>query len=162
MLSALTADLEQKIELPMTLDRDQNDLKVQLKPIALAVEPKKIMVLGMQFANLTPELRAAYDRPNENGALVLDPGKDSERLGIGKLEKGDDFWMVGEKRISNVSEFVKQLLAEADAQGKDEPSIRMVYTFSRLDFDGTNTQFMKLTKADLGELRKVLDQLSDK
>ena len=73
---------------------------------------KTYAVLGMQLADVTPELKSAYDLYHERGAFILDPGKDSDRLKIGRLAEGYTFWMVGNKRIGSVREFVNQILAE--------------------------------------------------
>ena len=92
--------------------------------------------------------------------MILDPGKDSDRLKIGQLAEGYVFWMVGNTRIGSVREFVNQILAETAGQNAEEYSVRVVYTFSTVDFDGTNTQYLKLTKDDLKQLQIVSDQLT--
>ena len=155
-------ELKQMIKLPITLDSDKSDLEVRLQAISLPTQPKAVAVLGMQLTDVTPELQAAYDHYFQRGALILDPGRDSERLKIGQLVEGYNFEMVGEKRIGSVREFINQILAEAATQDTDEYSVRVVYSFSTLDFDGTNTQYLKLTRDDLKQLRKVLAELTDK
>ncbi len=135
--SARALDIKQKIYLPMAVNSDQNDLEVRLKTISLPTDLKKHAVLGMQLADVTPELKSAYDLYDERGALILDPGKDSDRLKIGRLAEGYVFFMVGNKRIGSVREFVDQILAETAGQDADEYSVRVVYSFSRVDFDGT-------------------------
>jgi hypothetical protein len=97
---------------------------------------------------------------DEHGALIVDPGKDSDRLKIGQLAEGDTFWMVGRTRIGSVSEFVSQILAETAGQNVDEYSVRVVYNFSRVDFDGARTAYLKFTKDDLKLLQIMLDQLT--
>lgn len=158
-LNSRALNLKQKVQLPIALDRDQQDLEVRLQPIPFPAQLPAIAVLGMQLTDITPELQSAYDLYNERGALILDPGKDSERLGIGKLAEGYDFWMVGQRRIGSVREFIEQILAEAALQ-PDDYSIRVVYNFSTLDMDGSNTQHLKLTKQDLEELRTTLARLA--
>ncbi len=116
----------------------------------------------MQLTDVTPELQATYDLGFERGALILDPGKDSERLQIGRLVECYNFLMVGEKRIGSVREFINQILAETATQDTDEYSVRVVYSFRTLDFHGTNTQYLTLSKDDLKQLRKVLAELKDK
>jgi hypothetical protein len=146
--------------LPINLDRDQNDLDVRLQAMSIPVDLKTSTVLGMKLTDTTPELRAAYDLFDVSGALILDPGPKPERLNIGKLEHGYNFWMVGNKRIGSVREFVEQILTEVGDADRDQYTIRCVYSFSRLDFDGTNTQYLKLTKADIEQLKGILEQLS--
>ena len=67
--------------------------------------------------------------------------------------------MVGNQRIASVREFVERILAEADTQNRDQYSIRVVYNLSTLEFDGTNTQYLKLMKDDVEQLKIVLDQI---
>lgn len=159
VLSARALDIQQKIQLPIVVHSDTHDLDVRLRAISLPPNLESFTVLGMRLADLTPELKGAYDHSDNGGALILDPGPNSERWMIGKLAQGYNFWMVGNKRIASVREFVEQILSEANAQKSDKYSIRVVYSFSRLDFDGTNTQYLKLTKDDIALLKTVLDQL---
>jgi len=149
--------IKQKIQLRMDLEGDRDGLKVRLQAMPLPANLKKYSVLGMQLTDVTPDLRSAYDLWSKSGALILDPGKNSGRLGIGELAEGYSFWMVGQKRVGSVRELVERVLAEAGGQTAPKHYIRIVYTFSRVDFEGTNTQYMKLTKDDLADLQKVLD-----
>jgi beta-lactamase regulating signal transducer with metallopeptidase domain len=161
-LSARALDIKQKVHMPIALDDDQKDLQVQLKPILLPAALKKHAVLGMQLADVTPELKSAYDLYFDRGAVILDPGKDSDRLKIGRLAEGYCFWIVGEKRVGSVREFVNQILTEAagqDAVKNAVRGVRVVYSFSTVDADGNNTQYLKLTKDDLKQLQIVSDQL---
>lgn len=149
--AALTAhafQIKQKARLQFALNSDQTDLSVRLKPMALPATLKTYTVLGMQLADVTPQLQSAYDLWNYRGALILDPGKDFDRLNIGSLAESYCFWMVGEKEVGSLRDFVKQLLAEAAHQFGNERSVRVVYSFSRVDFDGTNTQYIRLTKEE--------------
>jgi beta-lactamase regulating signal transducer with metallopeptidase domain len=159
-LSARALDIKQKTLVPMALNSDKNDLEVRLRTIPFPTDVRKYAVLGMQLADVTPELKSAYDLFLERGALILDPGKNSDRLKIGRLVEGYSFFMVGNKRIGSVREFVGQILTETDGQNADEYSVRVVYTFSRVDTNGTNTQYLKLTKDDLEKLQIVLRQLT--
>jgi protocatechuate 3,4-dioxygenase beta subunit len=160
-LSARALEIKQKILLPLAVDSDKTDLEVRLQAISLPADLKPHTVLGMQLADVTPELRSAYDLYHERGALILDPGKNSDRLNIGRLAEGYCFWLVGKTQIGSVREFVSQILAETAGQDADIYRVRVVYTFSRLDVDGTNTQFLKLTKEDLKQLQAELEQLTN-
>ncbi|MGP0068643.1 MAG: carboxypeptidase regulatory-like domain-containing protein [Isosphaeraceae bacterium] len=159
LFSARALDIRQKIHIPMALKSDQTDLEVRLKAISLPAGLKPQTVLGMQLADVTPELKSAYDLSDERGALILDPGKDSDRLKIGQLVEGYVFWRVGRKRVGSVREFMDQLLAETAGQNAEEYSVRVVYSFSSVDFEGTHAQFLRLTKDDLKQLKIVSDQL---
>ncbi len=159
-LSARALDIKQKLQLPMALNSDKNDLEVRLQPMSLPANLKKYAVLGMQLADASPELKSAYDLFFERGAVILDPGKDSDRLKIGQLAEGYSFWIVGNTRIGSVREFVDQILTETAGQNAEEYSVRVVYSFSTVDFVGNNTQYLRLTKDDLKQLQVVSDQLT--
>jgi hypothetical protein len=146
--------------MPMALNGDRTDLEVRLRPIPLPANLPKYTVLGMQLTDITPGLKSAYDVFNDRGALILDPGRDSDRLKIGELAEGYVFWMVGQKRIGCVREFVDRILAETAGQNADRYQIRVVYTFSTVDYDGNNTQYLELTNDDLKQLKDLSDRLA--
>ncbi len=161
--SARALDIKQKIHLPMAIKSDKTDLEVRLKAISLPTDLKQYAVLGMQLTDVTPDLKSAYDLFFDRGALVLDPGKDSDRLNVGRLAEGYLFWMVGNKRVGSVREFVNQILIETGGQDAAKNAVlgvRVVYSFSTVDGDGNNTQYLKFTKDDLMQLQFVLDQLT--
>ncbi|MGP0064913.1 MAG: carboxypeptidase-like regulatory domain-containing protein [Isosphaeraceae bacterium] len=160
MLTARALEIRQQTYLPIAVKSDTLDLKVRLKPIELPANLKKHVVLGMQLADVTPELRSTYDIFSERGALIVDPGKDSDRLKIGRLAEGCAFFMVGRTRIGSVSEFVSQILAETAGQNADEYSVRVVYNFSTVEFDGSRTAQLRFTKDDLKQLQMISDQLT--
>ncbi len=160
LLSARAFQIKQKTQLPMALSGDKIDLEVRLRTIPLPANLETYSVLGMQLADVTPELKSAYDLFNDHGALILNPGKDSDRLKIGQLAEGYVFWMVGNKRIGSVREFVNRILAETADQNSEQYSIRVVYTFRTVDAVGTNTQYLKLTKDDLKQLQVLSDRLA--
>src|SRR5204863_6962892 len=126
-LSVRALELKQKIQLPLDVDSDKTDLDVRLQEMVLPPNLKSFTVLGMKLTDLTPELKTAYDLRDAGGALILDPGQNSDRLMIGKLAHGYNFWMVGNKHIASVREFVQQILAEAENQNADRYSLRVVY-----------------------------------
>jgi beta-lactamase regulating signal transducer with metallopeptidase domain len=160
MLTARALEIRQKLNLPMALNSDKLDLELRLRPVPLPAGLKAHEVLGMQLADVTPELKSAYDLYNDRGALILDPGKDSDRLKIGQLVEGYTFWMVGQQRVGSVREFVDRLLAETAGQNAEVYSVRVVYTFRTVDFVGTNTQYLKFTKDDRKQLQIVSDRLT--
>jgi protocatechuate 3,4-dioxygenase beta subunit len=160
MLTARALDIRQQTYLPLALKSDKENLEVQLKPIAWPIDLKKHSVLGLQLTDVTPELRSTYDLFHERGALILDPGKDPDRLKIGPLAEGDTFWMVGRTRIGSVREFVGQILAETAGQNAAEYSVRVVYGFSRVDFDGSRTAYLRFTNEDREQLQMLSDQLT--
>jgi beta-lactamase regulating signal transducer with metallopeptidase domain len=163
-LSARALDLTQKVSIPVAVNGDQNELQVGLKPIPMPADLKKHAVLGMQLADVSPQLKSAYDLYFDRGAVILDPGKDSDRLNFGRLGEGYCFWEVGNTRVGSVREFVNQVLTEATGQDAAENAVRgvrVVFSFSTVDGDGNNTQYLKLTKEDLEPLKIVSDRLTN-
>jgi uncharacterized GH25 family protein len=160
MLTARAPDIRQQTYLPIAVKSDKLNLEVRLKPIELPANLKTYPVLGMQLADVTPELRSIYDLFGERGALILDPGNDSDRLKIGRLAEGYTLFVVGSTRIGSVSEFVSQILAETAGQNANEYSVRVAYNFSTVNFDGARTTTLIFTKADRTQLQILSEQLA--
>ncbi|QEH39025.1 hypothetical protein OJF2_76370 [Aquisphaera giovannonii] len=158
-VAARSLAIHQARSLPIALNGDRLDLEIRLRPMALPAGIKPVSVLGMRLADVTPEIQSAYGLYNDRGAVILDPGKDSDRLGIGRLEEGNVFWLVGQTRIAGVREFVNQLLTEVDGPNAVQGMIRVVYHFRTVEFVGARTQYMKLTKEDLRELKALAERL---
>ena len=161
VLRAAAFGIDQKQSLQITVDEDKNDIEIRLENIKLPNNLKSETILGMQLTDVTAELVRAYDLPPTGGALILDPGKDFERLDIGDLAKGFNLWMVGNTQVKSVREFVERILVEAGEQDQDDVSIRVVYGFFNVDSEGTNTQYLKLTKDDIRQLQLDLIRLAN-
>jgi hypothetical protein len=147
--------LKEKSRRTLKLDRDY-DLAITLEPVVLKEAPKTVKLLGMTLAPVNEELRDVYDLYDAHGVLILDPGADHARLGIGDLEEGDSFWLVGnDDSIETVEELARALL-----EGPPD-RIRVVYSFRRLWFQGTSTQYARLTEADREELKTFLSRCKD-
>ena len=160
-LSCIDRLTNQKRKLALILDADKDDLQVQLLPISVSTQLKTFDVLGMKLTDVTPELKTAYEFWSDKGALILDPGPDHVRLGIGELVKGDYFWMAGNDQIGTVREFVAEILEEAANPQNALFGVHVVYTFSRPRGDGSSTQYLKLTPDDIQQLQAVLDQFPE-
>ena len=167
MVTVYALNIKQKAQLAVALNSDKLDLDVRLKSMALPADLKTYTVLGMQFADVTPELKSAYDLVH-GGAMILDPGKDSDRLQIGHLAEGHVFLYVGQAlvgrravgtRVNSVREFVDQILAETADQDAEEYSVRVVYSFKTVETIGTSARLLKLTKGDRKQLQMLSDQL---
>lgn len=160
MLRAHPQPLKQTVRLPINVHSDKTDLKLRLQPISFPTDLKKYSVLGMQLVDLTPKLKSAYDVDADDGALILDPGKDLGRLVTSPLAEGFCFWMVGDKTVRSVRQFVNEILAEAARQRSDFSMVSAQYEFNTLDFDGSNGRFFILSKDDLKALKRVSAELA--
>ena len=158
ILTCMDVKHNQKVRFPIKDVADQMNLQVRLEQID-PPKMKKYSVLGMTLADVDEDVQTAYELQPTVGALILDPGANSERLKIGTLSPGFHFWMAGEQRISSVREFVDGVLEEAKIQNKAEIRVRVVYSFSNVEFDGSNTQYLDLTKEDVESLQKLHDEL---
>ena len=133
-------------------------MNLRVEPVAQKVPPKAVTLLGMKLADATPELQAKYALDEPTGVVILDPGAGHMRLGIGGLSPGLRFWLVGDKRISNLREMVAEILrVEAIAPPGDpnegcRGSVRIVYAYRNRA--GTNTQRLTLTATDIAELKR--------
>jgi beta-lactamase regulating signal transducer with metallopeptidase domain len=168
MLYSRALNIKQTVQMRIADNGDLNDLQVRLKPIPFPADLKKHAVLGMQLADVTPELKSAYDLYFDDGAVILDPGEDSDRLRIGRLAEGYCFWMVGHKRVGSVRKFVNQILTEAIGENAAKNAVHgvpVIYRFCTVDEefsgDGNMTKYLKFTKEDLRLLQIVSDQLAD-
>jgi hypothetical protein len=159
-LTARNLEMKQNVQLPLVIDDDKSDVEVRLQPMSLSADLKKYTVLGMQLTDVTPELRSAYDLYETRGALVLDAGKDFQRMITQPISEGCVFWVVGKARVGSVAEFVNQLLAETANQNAEVYSLRVAYSFTRLDLDGTSTVYLKLTNDDVKQLRILADKIT--
>ena len=121
-----------------------------------------IILLGMEVADVTPEIQKFYELYHPYGVVILNPGFGYQRLDIGELEEGYYFWMVGNKRIHNVREMIaelvrihsKRVVTEGGSVGEGYNGlIRVVYGYGKKG--GTNTQYLRLTDEDAAELRRA-------
>jgi hypothetical protein len=159
--------LEQKAQGTVRMAGADVDVNLRLEPVVMKNPLSLTTLLGMKVADITPELKAAYDLDDHaKGVLIVNPGENHQRLGIGTLKEGEYFWMVGNKRIANLREMVDELLRinELDpptdgwsGQGY-RGNIRIVYS----NLHRSNTQYMKLIEDDVAGLKKLVPVLREK
>ncbi|MHC4685038.1 MAG: M56 family metallopeptidase [Planctomycetota bacterium] len=170
ILVAHAMDIKQKVEMPLMYIGKDREITLQLKSVKPKVPIKRVTLLGMQVADVTPEIKKIYDLPPAfDGVVILEPGKDHGRLGIGELREGYLFRIVGNKEIHNLREMIAEILRIND---KPHPTrggaireghrgrIRVVYVRR----GSTNTQYLRLTDWDavkLASLIKELDRSTD-
>jgi serine/threonine protein kinase len=160
--------LEQKGRATVRMAGADVDVNLRLEPVVMKNPLLLMPLFGMKLADITPELKAAYDLDDSaNGVLIVNPGENCQRLGIGTLEEGEYFWAVGNKNISNLQEMVTELLRinEIDPPAEEKwieeghrGDIRIVYSSQH----GSSTQYIKLTDDDVVELKKLAAVLREK
>jgi serine/threonine protein kinase len=163
--------LEQKAQAAVHLTGADVVTDLRLEPIILKNPLSLVPLFGMKLADITPEIKIAYDLGvAAQGVLIVNPGQNSQRLGIGTLEEGEYFCMVGSKVIANLREMVTELLRISQIKpsllgsllGRQQEGhrgfIRIVYSSQHW----SNTQYIKLTDEDVAELKKLAETLGDK
>lgn len=166
-------------KLIQTFDIDQSDLArtLTLEPVESPIATTH-RVLGMTLTNITGAIVAAYGYdtpgPSPEGVMITNPGPRFESFEIGELRPGDVFMVVGTEDVGDLKKFVSHLIQEAKSPttppgpgvnpsaypgGNGEMHVRVVYRYNDDRGNGTNTQYMKLTKQDVEELEKVLETL---
>lgn len=141
------------------LAADELDVRLVADAIRLERFHPTTSVLGLALAEVDDELREAYEVPKDAKVVILDPGPDFERLGIGALEKGCGIWIIGQQPVTSLQALVERLIEEATASGV-EGRVRIVYTFGNERMAGTNTQQLSLTAEQIAELKALRDRLA--
>jgi|GEM_PF-4069978 len=149
-----------KAQREVTVTQDELNLRLVAEPIRLTRPPATTQVLGLSLAEVDDDLRRAYDVPDYVHVLILDTGAESEKLGIGKLEKGYGLWMVGDKPVTSIREALEHLIDPESSKGQSFPGgRRVVYTFWNENMTGTNTQHLRPTPAQIEELTALRERL---
>ncbi len=158
-LRAHSLSFDQRARTTIRLSGTDAVADLQVEPVVLKNFAKPVALLGMKLADMTPELQALYDLGSPTGVVILDPGAGHSRLGIGKLSRGDRFWIVGQREVHNLRDMVEEIL-RIDATSppgrmndRSRGMIRVVYSYR--GGLGTNTQWLTLTEADVAELEKL-------
>lgn len=164
-LYAHAMNLKQKAKMPLVLvDRDK-EVILRCETVELKAPLKTVTMLGMKVADITPEIKEIYDLPPAlDGVVILDPGKNYERLGIGELREGYFFCMVGNKKIHNVREMIDEILRINDKprptrRGAIREGHRGRIRVHYVRRDSTSTPYLKLTDEDAAELMSLTKEL---
>ncbi len=134
------------------------EINLQLKPVILKHPPKVVRLLGMDLADMNAELQSVYSLWKPTGVLILDPGTNYLRLGIGELRQGECFWMVGNKEVRNIKEMAAELLRidalphSVDPNEGSHGGVRIVYWYR--NHGGTMTQTINLSEEDVLDLKR--------
>lgn len=160
VVEARALAIKQKARLQMAVKDDANDLVIRLQAIKFPGSLKKYNVLGMQLVDVTPELKSAYDLQDEYGALVLDPGVETARLGLDDIAAGCNLCVVGDRTVVDVAQFLRQTLAMATRQTANAHKVHVVYVQQTPDFEAGMNRYLRLTNRDIDHLQTTLDQLT--
>jgi hypothetical protein len=133
-----------------------NPLTLKLQEIKLPQDKLVHELFGMKLVDVDDHVHDAFHLDYSRGVLVLDPGSEYQRFNIGELKRGDCFWMAGAQKVKDFDEFCRTIVSASQPQPNSALSgCRVVYGFDRVDFSGTNTQYMQLTSEDLAKLQTL-------
>jgi PDZ domain len=153
LLTSVDRKSKQQARVPLVISADRNDVTIRLQPMQIPKDLPTYAVLDMRLADVTPELRLAYDLPNQLGVMVLDPGKNSDSLSW-LSDEGDVLLSVGSERVRSVRDFLEKIVAIAPEQGADEGSIGVWIARP----DRCVLAHVHVTAERIQNLRGVLDQ----
>ncbi len=153
-VEALTVERNQS---PMTghgeIDTVQTNAgDMVLMSIELPPAPAVHELFGMKLLDVNAAVQKAFHLQRSEGVVILDPGPDVERLNLGRLQRGDEFLMIGETFVRDFNDFRTKLSAAVRAEPKGK--IRIVYQFKRPDAAGSNTRLLELSEEDVAGLMK--------
>jgi hypothetical protein len=124
LVTSVDRKSKQQARVPFVISGDQIDVTVRLQPMQIPKDLKSYRVLGMRLADVTPDLRSAYDLRNQLGVMVLDPGKNSDSVSW-MSEEGDVLWAVGSERVQSVRDLLEKILATATHEPNQECAIEI-------------------------------------
>jgi hypothetical protein len=153
LLTVVVPKIKQKGRIPLNLHEDHHDLKVRLQSISLPKDMKTYTVLGLVLADMTPELRAAYELHSQPGVFVLQHRKNADPEQM--IEEGSLISSVDDQPVGNVRDFAARVLAAAAKDKAREHMIDLVYA-THDEPDGISVSQLKLTPADLEEISDLL------
>ncbi len=132
-------------------------VEVVARPIELP--PGKVVhtLFGMKLVDVDDEVRNQLSLNPFETVLILEPGPNATRLGLGEAEQGDCIWLVDDARIRDTNDFARHLLATCEAQkraGWTTFPVNVTYNGLRAG-DKNGYARMRLTEEDLAELEKL-------
>jgi beta-lactamase regulating signal transducer with metallopeptidase domain/5-hydroxyisourate hydrolase-like protein (transthyretin family) len=153
-LRAGALDLQQRAVQPVRITDHDEDVTLRMQRVELKTPLQSVTLFGMQLADFTPELRELYDL-GRGGVLVLDPGPNHQRLGLGTLRRGCCILRVERVPVFSLRNMVAEMLQHLAQTADRREGILVRYA----DRFGTETESLKLAPADIAELRQLAEKL---
>jgi hypothetical protein len=146
-MELLAADVAARLWLrqPTTVRADDVGVRLSMREFPDGEPPPAVEVLGMKLADVTPALREALAIHPSYHVIILDPGPDAERIGLGWIKAGDCIM-----RHPSVRSFAAELV------GARQHAAGIVIGYRREDFFGTNSTSLHFEDSDVPKLRAVL------
>jgi hypothetical protein len=159
-LTILAGHIKEKTRVPLVLAGDRTDLKISLQSIPFPKDLKTYRVLGMELADVTPELRSAYDLATDRGVLILacvkrtdpmqQPGEISPGCLLREVEIGSG---------NSVRDAIKSIIDLTDNVKPDDRLVVITYEVrNTVESDVFQSTTFKVTDSDLQELHDAAGQ----
>ena len=151
------------------VDSDDTEMTLTLEPFESPIT-QTFQALGVTVADVTEEIKSAFDLNYSQGVMVVDISDRLREELNDWVRPGDVCWMVGKEQIVDLRESVNRLVKEAKSptvprgpgrnpsayiEENGDAKVRVVYGYNDDRGGGTNTQYLKLTPQDVGELEKL-------
>ncbi|MCK6461974.1 MAG: carboxypeptidase regulatory-like domain-containing protein, partial [Planctomycetes bacterium] len=133
---------------PIDLRADNLGMVLSLRTLPDGEPSQAFEVLGMKLADVSPGLREALAIHKSYHIIVLDPGSETQRLGLPWLAAGDCIMT-----DRSVQAFVERVV------GQGPPATRVVVGLRRESMAGTMTTMLKLRPSDMEGLKATLQSL---
>ena len=132
------------------------------RPIQLPLGKAVHTLFGMKLVDVDDDVRNRLSLHTFENILILEPGPNAARLGLGQVEQGDCFCNVDDRvddaPIRDTNDLARRLLVACQTQkraGKANFSVSVIYSCFRAgDYNDGNAR-MRLTEEDLTELEKL-------
>lgn len=160
-LRALVLDQDLEARKPMTLTSSATGVELLAAPIPPGEWGGPVPVMGIRLVDASEALRKKYDLPQHAAVVVVDPGANHMRLGIGTLREGYGIWKIGDEAVKGVKHTVERILSEHAKAKKVNPrfpTVRIVYVYGGKAV-GSNTQHLVLSPADIASLERTATAL---
>jgi len=132
---------------------------ITMRSLALPASKTVHDLLGMKLIAVDDEIRNLMSLPAFARIVVVDPGPNSDRLGLGKLQQGDIFWMTNDQGIADYTDLLHRLADGCQAQqkaGKERFSVHVLTDGERPKGEPLLGGYLKLTPEDLAEIQAQL------
>jgi hypothetical protein len=159
-IGAYVADLDLEAREDVTISADREDLVLVARPIALPGPPYPVLAMGLRLVEPTEELRVKHRLPPYVHVMIQDPGVVGGLFNVG-LSPGTGIWVIGEKKLTGIRDFVERIIAEYDEAARGAggaPQMRMIRIVAAYP-DHTNTQFFTPDARAIDQLRRLLPTL---
>lgn len=145
----------------IALKGNRNDVELTLRRVASGKPPNGFKMIGLEVADITPELQAYYDLPTNRGVVVL--GRAMSEIPFGaEVGEGTCFERAWFEDIANLEQLLVGMLREMnsnDPSADGKLNCQVFYRVRSVDGHDLQGDRIRLDPAQVGELTKLLDMV---